>query len=114
MAYIIDFENYSDEGGTLTVIDKVLPFEIKISYYITGVNHLSRGGHRHNILVEAIICINGGFTVYVDDGNRAQEIIQDNPHQCLIVEAGEWRSLTRSYLYTEDDVWKVIKALNNF
>jgi dTDP-4-dehydrorhamnose 3,5-epimerase-like enzyme len=92
MAYIIDFEKYSDERGTLTVIDKVLPFEIKRSYYITDVNHLSRGGHRHKVLVEAIICMNGSFTVYIHDGVKKQEIILDNPHQCLIVETGEWHS----------------------
>ena len=55
MAYIIDLQHYKDERGTLTVIDKVLPFEVKRSYYITGVNHLTRGGHRHKKLVEAII-----------------------------------------------------------
>ena len=34
MAYVIDLEKYDDERGTLTVIDKVLPFEIKRSYYM--------------------------------------------------------------------------------
>src|SRR5690554_764996 len=92
MAYIIDFEKYSDERGTLTVIDRILRFEIKRSYYITDVNHLLRGGHGHKKLVEAIICMNGSFTVGIDDGVKKQEIALDNPHQCLILEVGEWHS----------------------
>lgn len=92
MAYIIDLNHYKDERGTLTVIDKVLPFEIKRSYYITGVNHLSRGGHRHLDLVEAIICMHGSFTVGIDDGISKQELFLDNPNKCLIIEVGEWHN----------------------
>lgn len=92
MAYIINFEKHTDERGTLTVIEKVLPFEIKRSYYITDVNGLSRGGHRHKELVEAIICIHGSFIVGIDNGYVKQEILLDNPHQCLIIEVGEWHN----------------------
>ena len=92
MAYIIDLEHYDDERGTLTVIDEVLPFEIKRTYYITNVNHLERGGHRHLELVEAIICMNGSFTVGIDNGVKKQEFILDNPHKCLIIEVGEWHN----------------------
>lgn len=92
MAYLIDLDNYKDERGTLTVIDQVLPFEIKRSYYITGVNHLSRGGHRHRELVEGVICMNGRFTVGIHDGITQREFKLDNPHQCLIIEVGEWHN----------------------
>jgi len=92
MAYIIDLEHHNDERGTLTVIDKVLPFEIKRSYYITGVNHLTRGGHRHKKLVEAIICMSGSFTVGINDGKTKHEILLNNPHKCLIIEVGEWHN----------------------
>jgi dTDP-4-dehydrorhamnose 3,5-epimerase-like enzyme len=92
MAYLIDLDNHTDERGTLTVIDHVLPFEIKRSYYITNVNHLTRGGHRHLELVEGIICISGSFCVWVDNGITKQEIILDSPHQCLILEVGDWHN----------------------
>src|ERR1700744_1492738 len=92
MAYLIDLDNYADERGTLTVIDKVLPFEIKRSYYITGVNHLSRGGHRHKELVEAVICMHGSFMVGIHDGITQREFKLDNPHKCLIIEVGEWHN----------------------
>ncbi|HEY0246562.1 MAG TPA: FdtA/QdtA family cupin domain-containing protein [Mucilaginibacter sp.] len=101
MAYIIDLTNYKDERGTLTVIEKVLPFEVKRIYYITGVNHLSRGGHRHMELVEAIICIHGRFCVGINDGVTRQEIVLDNPHQCLIIEVGEWHNF---YNFAPDSI----------
>jgi len=101
MSYIIDLEHYNDERGTLTVIDKVLPFEIKRSYYITGVNHLTRGGHRHKQLVEAVICMNGSFKVGLHNGTKQQEISLDSPHKCLIIEVGEWHNF---YDFTPNSV----------
>ena len=101
MAYLIDLEHYNDKRGTLTVIDKVLPFEIKRSYYITNVNHLDRGGHRHLKLVEAVICMSGSFCIGIDDGIAQQEIILDSPHKCLIIEVGEWHKF---YNFTEGAV----------
>jgi dTDP-4-dehydrorhamnose 3,5-epimerase-like enzyme len=92
MAYIIDLQTFADERGTLTVIDHVLPFDIKRSYYITGVNHLARGGHRHKELVEGIIAMHGSFTVGIDDGINQQEIFLNSPHKCLIVEVGEYHT----------------------
>jgi len=101
MAYLIDLEHYNDERGTLTVIDKVLPFEIKRTYYITNVNHLERGGHRHLKLVEGVICMAGNFCVEIDNGASKQEIVLNSPHQCLIIEVGEWH---RFYNFSEGAV----------
>ena len=92
MPYIIDLQSFTDERGTLTVIEKVLPFEIKRLYYITGLNELTRGGHRHYDLVEAIVCLNGSMTAFVDDGKNRQEILLDNPNQCLVIETGVWHN----------------------
>ena len=94
MSYIIDLEHYDDVRGSLTVIDHVLPFEIKRSYYITKVNQLDRGGHRHMVLVEAIICLNGSFIVTIHDGTKKEEILLDSPHKCLIIEVGEWHKFS--------------------
>jgi dTDP-4-dehydrorhamnose 3,5-epimerase-like enzyme len=98
MAYLINLEHHKDPRGTLTVIDKVLPFEIKRTYYITDVNHLDRGGHRHLELVEGVICISGSFCVGIDNGATRREIVLNSPHQCLVIEIGEWH---RFYNFTE-------------
>jgi len=92
MAYIIDLQYYSDERGTLTVVDNVLPFDIKRSYYITNVNHLKRGGHRHLELVEVVIAMNGSFIAFVDNGKEKKEFLLDTPHKCLVLEVGDWHN----------------------
>ena len=48
MAHIIDLKTFTDNRGNLTVIEKVLPFDIKRIFYIYGVDDSVRGGHRHH------------------------------------------------------------------
>ena len=98
MAYLINLEHHDDARGSLTVIDKVLPFEIKRTYYITNVNHLDRGGHRHLKLVEGVVCLAGSFCVEINDGKSTREIVLNSPHQCLVIEVGEWH---RFYNFSE-------------
>jgi dTDP-4-dehydrorhamnose 3,5-epimerase-like enzyme len=101
MAYLINLDHHKDERGTLTVIDKVLPFDIKRTYYITNVNHLDRGGHRHFKLVEGVLCLSGSFNIWIDNGETTSEFLLDNPHQCLVIEPGEWH---RFYNFTDGAV----------
>lgn len=37
MAHIIDLKTFTDDRGNLTVIEKVIPFDIKRIFYIYGV-----------------------------------------------------------------------------
>ena len=48
MAHIIDLKTFTDKRGNLTVIEKVIPFDIKRVFYIYGVDDSKRGGHRHH------------------------------------------------------------------
>ena len=38
MAELIDLKTYTDQRGNLTVIEKVIPFDIKRIFYIYGVD----------------------------------------------------------------------------
>jgi len=109
MAYIIELEHHTDERGTLTVVDNVLPFEIKRTYYITNVKNSERGGHRHKKLVEGIICMNGSFTAFIDDGKKKQEIVLDRPEKCLIIEVGEWHHF---YNFSDGGVLVALASTN--
>lgn len=90
MAHIINLNTYSDKRGTLTVLDYILPFEIKRLFYIYGVDDSSRGGHRHHETVQAAICIQGSCTIYNDDGEKQSEYQLDTPNKCLILEPKDW------------------------
>jgi len=91
MAYIIDLKTFTDERGSLNSIDKVLPFDIKRIYYIYSVNQaLNRGGHRHLETQEGLICMNGSYTVLIDNGKLRTEYFLNSPSQILIMEIGDW------------------------
>ena len=70
MAQIIDLKTFTDKRGNLTVIEKVIPFDIKRVFYIYGVDDSKRGGHRHHKTRQAAICIKGACTIYNNNGEK--------------------------------------------
>jgi WxcM-like, C-terminal len=94
MAYMIKLESFTDGRGRLTAIDKALPFEIKRLYYISGVDSASgRGGHSHQLTIEAIFCVIGSFTVVINNGKKREEYFLNDHTQCLIVEPNDWHMI---------------------
>ncbi|HNY12813.1 MAG TPA: WxcM-like domain-containing protein, partial [Candidatus Wallbacteria bacterium] len=61
MAYLINLKTSTDDRGSLTVIEKILPFDIKRVFYIycVGDAKLVRGGHRHIKTIQALISVSG-------------------------------------------------------
>ncbi|WP_179415086.1 sugar 3,4-ketoisomerase [Mucilaginibacter sp. E4BP6] len=91
MAYFIELKTHTDDRGSLNSIDRVLPFDIKRIYYIYNVNEaLNRGGHRHFETIEGLICMNGTFTVLIDNGREKKEYYLSDPSKILIMEIGDW------------------------
>ena len=92
MAYIIDLPTFKDERGNLTVVEKLLPFDIKRFYYIYDVTE-KRGGHRHKKTIQALICLGGSCEVYINDGEQEENILLDTPSKCLILEPKDWHTM---------------------
>ena len=73
-----------ERDGALCIINsqKEIPFEIKRVYYINNLENMTsiRGKHAHRRLRQVIFCINGCFTLSLDDGRTKQDILmmQDN------------------------------------
>jgi dTDP-4-dehydrorhamnose 3,5-epimerase-like enzyme len=94
MAYIIKLKSFIDKRGRLTPIDRILPFDIKRLYYISGMAHESeRGGHSHFLTTEALFCVNGSFTVVINNGKKKEEFFLNDHNQCLIVEPFDWHMM---------------------
>jgi dTDP-4-dehydrorhamnose 3,5-epimerase-like enzyme len=93
MAYLINLKTFTDKRGNLTVIEKVVPFDIKRIFYIYGVDESVRGGHRHHKTIQAAICIKGKCTIYNDDNNKQEEFLLDSPDKCLILEPKDWHQM---------------------
>ena len=93
MAYLINIPRFDDERGSLCVIEALLPFNIKRIYYLFDVKS-KRGGHRHKVTRQALICLSGSCEIYVNDGSKSDVHFLNMPHKCLIVEPEDWHTMS--------------------
>ena len=107
MALLINLNTYSDDRGDLTVIEKVLPFQIKRIYYIYNVDDSIRGGHRHLKTIQAAICVSGSCEIFVNDKENTNIYILDNPNKCLILNPADWHTMSK---FTNNAVLLVIAS----
>jgi len=107
MAEIIDLKTFTDKRGNLTVIEKVIPFEIKRIFYIYGVDKSIRGGHRHKKTIQAAICLKGSCEIYVNNGEEDSNYILDFPSKCLILKPKDWHTMQN---FTNDAILMVLAS----
>lgn len=83
--------------GVLSVaeVGKQIPFDIKRVYYIYGLEHESaiRGKHAHKQNKQVIFCINGSFTLTLDDGYQQEEIRMDKPNVGVFMDVKLWHTM---------------------
>jgi dTDP-4-dehydrorhamnose 3,5-epimerase-like enzyme len=107
MAKLIDLKTYTDKRGNLTVIEKVIPFQIKRIFYIYGVDDSVRGGHRHKETVQAAICIQGACHIQSDNAHTKEEFILDTPSKCMIINPEDWHTMSH---FTPDAILMVLAS----
>lgn len=94
MASLVVLPTFTDSRGSLTVIDQILPFEIKRVYYIYKANSL-RGQHRHKKTMQALICTSGSCEIFVDHRPQEQVFLLNSPNQCLILQPEDWHTMDK-------------------
>lgn len=101
------FEDYPD--GNLAIGEglKEIPFEIKRFYFINTLHHQEaiRGKHAHRNTEQIIFCINGSFTLNLDDGETTQTIAMDTPYVGVMLGKMLWHDMTD---FSEDCVILVV------
>jgi hypothetical protein len=107
MPELIDLQTFTDKRGNLTVIEKVVPFDIKRIFYIYGVDDSKRGGHRHHKTIQAAICIKGTCTIYNNNGKEENTFVLDKPNKCLIIKPEDWHTM---YDFSEDAILMVLAS----
>jgi len=107
MAKLLDLQTHTDKRGNLTVIERVVPFDIKRIFYIYGVDESIRGGHRHHKTIQAAVCLRGSCTIRNNDGNSVSEFLLDQPNKCLILEPNDWHEM---YQFTPDAILMVLAS----
>ncbi|MBL7848590.1 MAG: FdtA/QdtA family cupin domain-containing protein [Cyclobacteriaceae bacterium] len=107
MARLIDLKTFTDERGNLTVIEKVIPFDVRRIFYIYGVDNSVRGGHRHHQTIQAAICLKGHCTIWNNNGSTVEEFALDKPSKCLILEPRDWHKM---YDFSPDAILMVLAS----
>lgn len=107
MAHILDLKTFTDKRGNLTVIEKIIPFEVKRVFYIYGVDSSERGGHRHHETIQAAICIVGSCTIYSNNGEQEEVFELDRPNKCLIIDPKDWHTM---YSFSPDAILMVFAS----
>jgi dTDP-4-dehydrorhamnose 3,5-epimerase-like enzyme len=107
MARLIDLKTFTDERGNLTVVEKVLPFDIKRVFYIYGVDDSRRGGHRHHKTIQAAVCIQGSCRIYNDNNIEEQVFDLNQPSKCLILDPEDWHTM---YDFSADAILMVFAS----
>jgi len=87
MPSLIDLKTFTDSRGNLTVIEKVIPFDIKRVFYIYGVDDSERGYHRHRKTIQAAIAIQGECCIVNQSGKGLpmEQYFLNSPSKCLII-----------------------------
>jgi hypothetical protein len=107
MPNIINLSTFTDARGNLTVIEKVLPFEIKRVFYIYGVNDSTRGNHKHKKTIQAAIAIQGSCDILVKQGNNDLVFNLNTPSKCLILNPDDFHWMDN---FTEDCILMVFAS----
>ncbi|SEB09037.1 sugar 3,4-ketoisomerase [Pedobacter hartonius] len=90
MPHIINIQTFKESRGILTVLDSIVPFEIKRLFYIYSVDDSDRGGHRHHQTHQAAICIQGSCKITNNNSKVTELFHLDSPEKCLILLPEDW------------------------
>ena len=88
MADSIDLSTFVDDRGKLTVIEGVLPADVKRVFYIYDVEDCVRGGHRHKTTIQVAVAIQGSCTIWNVAGPTAQaeSFAMDSPSRAVLLQ----------------------------
>jgi len=90
---ILNLPTFADARGSLTVLERALPFEVVRTYWIYDADGHKRGGHRHTHTRQALVAVSGQVEIYMNDGVKEETILLTNPRQCLLVEPKDWHTM---------------------
>lgn len=111
---IVKLQSYNDfPDGNLIIAEgkKNIPFNIKRVYCINDLfnKQAIRGKHAHKKLEQIIFCLNGHFTLNLDDGKKKQKILMNNPYYGVRLGPKLWHTMSK---FSKDCV--ILVLANNY
>lgn len=94
---MLDIPTFTDERGSISVIDKELPFKVKRVFWLHHIQEgMGRGAHALLEGSEIMCSLHGSFKVNLFDGKEKTCITLDTPSKGLLIRPGIWFT-THSY-----------------
>lgn len=111
MSSLLNLQTHTDKRGNLTVIEKIIPFEIKRIFYIYGVDNSTRGYHRHKKTIQAAIAIQGKCRIVSKSGEGCpeEEYLLDTPSKCLLLQPEDFHWMDN---FSNDCILMVLASEN--
>jgi len=106
MAQLIYAKTHPDPRGKLTVVDGIIPFDVKRIFYIYDVKE-ERGNHGHKRNKSALFCVKGKCKVRVNNAGNITTFDLDLPEKILVLEPEEYRTM---FDFSEDAVLMVLAS----
>ena len=91
---MIKIPTFSDGRGDLSVIERVVNFSFKRVYFIYNSDGSQRGGHRHKITRQLLVCIQGSCDIFCQNRSKEDTFSLDSPGNCLLLEAEDWHTIS--------------------
>lgn len=105
---LIEIPSVTDDRGTISVLDKSLPFIVKRIFWLHNIGEgKERGTHALLDGSELLIAVHGSFVVDLDDTNKKVSIMLDSPQKGLLIRPGIW---FRTHSYKDGGVSLVLAS----
>ena len=90
------FKDLPDGNLFIAEAREQVPFDIERVYFINTLANQKavRGKHAHRKLQQGIFCINGSFTLHLDDGQKKQRILLNDPSCGVLLGPMLWHTMS--------------------
>lgn len=90
------FKDLPDGNLFIAEAGRQVPFPIRRVYFINTLANPKavRGRHAHRRLQQAIFCINGSFTLHLDDGTTKQRLVLNDPARGILLGPMLWHTMS--------------------
>jgi len=105
------FNDFPDGNLVIGEALKNIPFPIKRFYAINDLfrREAQRGRHAHKKLEQVIFCLNGSFSLSLDDGRTKQQILMNSPYYGIRLGPKLWHVMSN---FSKDCV--ILVVANNY
>lgn len=105
---LLDVTTFTDERGSLSVIENERPFVVKRVFWMHHIGaDKERGAHAMVEGSEVLVAVHGSFVVDLDDGLSKTSVLLNDPTQGLLLRPGIW---SRTHSYKDDCVALILAS----